>query len=95
MNVIKNNTWFINENELAITIGSFYVSINLVKEDEKNIFLLKVSYATTGKEMALKFNTLEKAVVFAEDVVSRYNTFDEIKTIYLDTLYQRNKVYRK
>ena len=95
MNMIKNDHWFIHENELAISLMRFYVSIKLIDDDGKNVFLLRVSKGNAEKEISLKFDSLEDAIVFAEDVVDRCFTFDIIKEIYYDTLYDKKKVYRK
>ena len=95
MNMIKNNHWLIHENELAISLIRYYVSIRLIDEDEKNVFLLKVSTGMAEKEISLKFDSMEDAIVFTEDVIDKCSSLDEIKTVYYDTLYDKKKVYRK
>ncbi len=95
MNMIKKDHWYINDNELAITLMRYYVSIMLVNDEGDISFKLTVAGGAGSKEMNLSFSNLEDAIVFTEDVISQCKSFDEIKKVYYDTLYDNKKAYRK
>ena len=95
MNMIKLDHWYLHGNELAISLMRYYVSIKLINDDGNNIFILRVTTGMAEKEVPLMFDSLEDAIVFTEDVINKCATIDEIKQVYYDTLYDKEKVYKK
>ena len=79
MNTIKNEHWFIHNNELAISLMHFYAEISMVNGNNVIYFVLKVVNTNKdAKELSFMFLTLEEAIVFTEEVVSNCWTFDDI-----------------
>ena len=78
MNKIKLDNWFINDNELCISLMRFYVGIYVsVKDNELNYELKGVDIK--GDELTLTFNTIEDAIAFTEDVINYSSDLDSIE----------------
>lgn len=87
--------WAIKNNELHISLMNYYVIIKISSEENVLVFRLKVF--SNGKEkLSFVFNSLEKAITFAEDVVNRnYSmTLDDIIDAYHDE-YDDTRIIQK
>ena len=87
--------WAVKKNELHISLVNYYVIIKVTTEEDILVFRLKVF--SDGKEkLSFIFNSLERAVTFAEDVVNRnYSmTLDDIINAYHDE-YNDTKTLQK
>ena len=91
MSRIELDHWFINGNELSISLMRYYVSIEMVKDDENITFLLNISTGSGGEKIVLPFKEIEDAIVFTENIVRFSDNFDEIRRIYYDTLYDQKR----
>ena len=94
MSRIGLNPWYINGNELSISLMNYYVSIEMVNDDGDISFLLNISTGAGGKNIVLPFKEIEDAIVFTENIVRFSDNFDEIKRIYYDTLYDQKRYFK-
>ena len=82
MSNFKLNHWFINGNELSISLMRYYVDINMNLDDYSGIcFILRV-IDSNRRQLLFNFDSIEKAVVFTETVIDKCLTFEEIKEAY-------------
>lgn len=82
MKIIKRNNWFINDNELVISLMRFYVSISIIYDNNLVFNVRVVNSDTEIKEMKFAFSTLEDAIVFTEEVVSKCFNFEDVERGY-------------
>ena len=83
MSNFELNHWFINGNELSISLMRYYVSI------DTEIMLLKV-IDSNRKQIYLDFDSIEEAVTFTEAVIDKCLTYEEIKKAY-NTYYSNDE----
>ena len=96
MDRIHLNHWFVNENELAISLMSFYVSIKMISENNDIYYIARVVNSNTDiKEISFKFLSLEEAITFTESIIAKCFTFDEIRDKYIVFRDNKEKTYKK
>ena len=93
MNTIKLNHWFINNNELAISLMHFYASINILDNDTFKVKV--VNTMLDRKEMDFEFSTLENAIIFVEDTVAYSKTFEEVFYKYSMFCLEKEKTFKR
>ena len=76
MNKIKLNHWFLNDNELTISLMRFFVKIQILMNDEFIYYQLVVK--SEDDSLTFNFYSLEDAVCFCEKVISQCKNKDEI-----------------
>ena len=83
MKYLGLNHWYIKDNNLSISLMNFYVEIESVVKDNILGYVLRVVCSEKEiKEIDLKFNSLEEAINFTEEVITDCWTFNEITNIY-------------
>ena len=96
MNTIKLDHWFINKNELAISLMNFYVSINIINMDNDIWYKVKVvNPSQETKEMDFEFSSLENAISFVEENVSYSKTIEEVFYKYSMFCLEKEKTLKK
>lgn len=98
MEKIKLNHWYVRNNELSISLMDYYVRIQILSNDNMivNNLVNLVIYSKDLDEYHFKFETLEDAITFVENVVSCNKDIDKIMEIYNEKFPQRNiKIYQK
>lgn len=86
MNKIRLNHWFVEEKGVSISLMRFSVLINPFIYNGEILFKLEI-VDDSMERLNFVFNSLEEAIRFTEDVVSRCIDFQEVITLY-------NKIYR-
>lgn len=81
MALLKLNHWFVNSDKLSISLMRYYVNIKICKNDEFIFYRLEV-YFDSKKELVFNFYSLEDAVTFVENTISKCNTIKEILESY-------------
>lgn len=89
MKRIEKNHWYIKENKLDISLMKFYVSIEITKND-KNVFYRLTVTDEEMQELVFNFYTLEDAIFFTEDIISKCFTTKEVIEKYQE-LYSQKK----
>ena len=89
------NHWFIDNNEISITLMRYYANIKILVENGDLCYKLRV-FGDTRVATDFIFETIENAITFVEDVVNKdYSiTLDDIKKIY-DEQYGKAKILIK
>ncbi len=96
MNRINLDHWFVNDNELGISLMKFYVNIKMINEDNDIYYIARVINSETEiKEISFKFLSLEDAITFTENIVSKCFTFDEVRDKYIVFCDNKEKTYKK
>jgi len=96
MNRINLNHWFVNDNELSISLISFYVNIKMISENDEIYYIARVINSESEiKEVGFKFLSLEEAITFTENIVSKCFTFDELRDKYIVFRDSKEKTYKK
>ncbi len=90
MGYIKLNHWFINNNELSISLLRFYVRINIMSNDNNIYFKLTVINSLMEKN-TLYFDSLEEAISFTENTISNSIDFESINNVYSQKQLSLNK----
>ena len=90
MGYIKLNHWFINNNELSISLLRFYVRINIMSNDNNIYFKLTVINSLMKKN-TLYFDSLEEAISFTENTISNSIDFESINNVYSQKQLSLNK----
>ena len=80
---IRKNHWFINNNDLSISLLRFNVEINFIDNDNT----VKIKIKDNNEDyLSLTVNSLEEAIAFTENVISnsknKENIIDEYKRIF-------------
>ena len=78
MNLIKLDHWFINDNELCISLMNYTVGIYITINDNELCYVLKI-VDIKGDELVLNFDTIEDAISFTEDVIYYSSDIDSIE----------------
>ena len=87
---IKSDHWYIDGNNLNISLMNFYAEVIMVPKDNKVSFLVK----TVDSNMAdtyFPFDTLENAISFTEEVIARQRTNEEVLDYYLNNIEDNSK----
>ena len=92
MENIKKNNWYIKDNELWISLINFHVIIKIVKNEGYNSFIY---FRTEIKDnnysdLVLHFYSLEDAISFTENTVSKAKDNTEVLDTYRN-LFQEGK----
>ena len=83
MRTFNLSHWFITDNRLSASLLRFFVSIDLKLKEGQNYYLLRVVNLDMDiKEFQMKFTTLEEAVEFVEDTVTKCWNFERVMQIY-------------
>lgn len=97
MRTINLGHWYVTDNSLTASLFRFFVSIDVKNKNKENYFLLRiVNLEGEIKEIQIKFSTLEEAIEFVEDTVTKCWHFDRIIELY-NELYTKDgkKVLKK
>ncbi len=86
MKNIELNHWYIKDNELSISLMRHHVSIRILRND-KNIFYQLAVIDSNRESLLLNFYTLEDAVRFTEDNISKCMDNKEILKQYKELFY--------
>lgn len=86
MKNIELNHWYIKDNELSISLMRHHVSIRILRND-KNIFYQLVVIDSNRESLLFNFYTLEDAVRFTEDNISKCMDNKEILKQYKELFY--------
>lgn len=81
--------WYVKENELSKPLWKFHVSIKVLQEEEKLVFSL-VIVNEERERLIYNFDSLEEAVFFIEEVVSKAKDYNEIKDKYNEIYSEEN-----
>lgn len=81
MKRIEKDHWYITDNKLSISLMSQYVDIEVMKNDKFVFYKLRV-IGGDREELVFNFYSLEDAVHFTEDVVSKCYTNEEVSKRY-------------
>ncbi len=81
---LKLDHWFIGDNSFFISLSRFYVSISSKEEGYK----LDV-YVDSDVDLSLSFETIEEAVEFTEEVITKCKSVYEIKNNYQNRLVRK------
>ena len=94
---INLNNWRINENQLSISLPTFFVSIDVYSLEDATYYLLRAVGDEIG-ETILNFSTLEDAIKFTEINIFNSRTKAEILEQY-ETLFhsqeRQNQLVKK
>ena len=81
MNRIGLNHWYLEGNELSISLLNFYVEINILKNNQFIYFQTKVK-DNEEKELTYNFYAIEDAISFTEKVVANCQNTKEVLVRY-------------
>jgi len=84
------NHWFINENNMSISLMRFHVSINTYVKDDKLSFVLVATNSNMDK-LALSFDSLESAINFTECEITLCDNFNDIAEHYKTKILKLSK----
>ena len=91
MERVSKDHWYTKGNHLSISFMKHYVDIE-VSYDNEIVFITRV-IDENRKELLFRFKTLEGAISFAENIVSKCRTNDEILTrvgVVVESAYQKD-----
>ena len=88
MSRINLNSWYIKDSKLEVTLELYQVSITPVTIDGKITSVLKV-VDTNMNSSRYKFDNIEDAMIFTEDVIKSCVGLEEIEEGY--NLYKESK----
>ena len=92
MERINLNHWFVGHDSLSISFMNYCVLINICFVNE--IIFYKLEVIDSNRErLILDFYSLEEAISFAEVIISKSNTLDEMFENY--NVKNKNKKIRK
>lgn len=77
MNTLDLNHWFIEKNEMSISLVKFYVKITIL-HDNQNVYYQLYIKGDYDKELLFNFYTIEDAIRFTEQVVSKCDNTLEV-----------------
>lgn len=93
MDFIKRSNWYLDNNELKVSLLFFQVSISAIIKDNELFWLLNVK--NSNNELNFEFDTMEKAVTFTEDRIADCRTFEDVIADYEKYYVEENKTYKK
>lgn len=82
------NQWYINNSSLSISLLHYYVCIDIICNDNNVVYNLTVINEEREKTN-YKFESLESAITFTEEVVNYCDSFDEMTKSYLNSNYSK------
>ena len=88
MNRINLDHWFTNDNELSISLMNLYASITICNMDKSIYFNLRV-VDSNKQEMFILYKSLEEAITFVEEVVSKCYSIDDVVKSYKEYIEQK------
>ena len=75
------NHYFVGENEIVISLDKYFVSIKIIANNNSIRYEARIMNDDTHV-IVFKFNSLDEAIVFIEDIVSESNDFSEMIEYY-------------
>ena len=94
MKIMDLNHWFIEKNELDISLMRYYVKVKpLVYEDDLS-YQLEVYY-DSKRDLVLNFSSLEDGVAFTEDTINKCSSTKEIFDEYTKQFVDQKAPYVK
>jgi len=94
MNRIKLDHWYLDENQLSISLMNFYVSIEICL-DFNNMLYYKLNINDSkNNKLIIYFQTIEDAISFTEQIVANSLNLDEISNRYYLN-FENNKIKTK
>ena len=90
MSRINKSHWFINENDLTISLMRFHVKIQLKQAKERIIVQLIIT-DQEQKNLSFHFNTLEEAITFTERIIDKSANNQEIIDKYMEFQEKKEK----
>ena len=91
---IKRNNWYVNGNNISTSLMKFHVSIDINVNEDGNIFYKVRVQEEPKKYMIFNFDTLEEAIYFAENAISRSWDLEDVINVY-NNLFMQNTLVRK
>ncbi len=77
MRSVKLNHWYLDENELSISLMRFHISIEICHNGDNLFYRLRI-IDENRKELIFNMYTLEDAIWFSEAVINKCMDIDEI-----------------
>lgn len=77
MERMNKNHWFVNKDELSISLMRFHVSIKQVLSDNISHWTIIIKNSEM-EELKIGFKTLEECILFTENYIDNSHDFNEI-----------------
>ena len=81
MKKIDLNQWYLNNNNLSISLMKYCVNI-ITRKNSYGIYYQLIVLGEDKNELIFNFYTLEDSISFTENIVNKSNSFDEIVNEY-------------
>ena len=81
MKKIDLNHWYLNNNNLSISLMKYCVNI-ITRKNSYGIYYQLIVLGEDKNELIFNFYTLEDSISFTENIVNKSNSFDEIVNEY-------------
>ncbi len=94
MQEIVSNHWYCMDNRLVISFICYYVEIKPIINDSNIKYKLRVG-SDIDDEICLYFDTLEDAMCFAENVISKNHSRDVSELFSIYQGFRKEKVLKK
>lgn len=88
MNKIELNHWYMDGNELSISLMRFYVKIQILKNNQM-IYYQLYTKGENNKNLTFNFYTIEDAIFFTEQIIAHSYDIDEILKKYV-SMFENN-----
>ena len=88
MHKMEKNSWFLNKNELNISLMRFHVNIKILKNSDFVFFIWTITDNERNK-LSLNFNSLEDAISFTEMINDKRN-INEVIELY-NKIFENNE----
>ena len=82
MSKIELNHWYMKDNELSISLMSFYTKIKILKNDQTIYYQLDVK-GNDDKDLTFNFYAIEDAILFTEQIIAKSHNTDEVLKKYI------------
>ena len=77
MSRIELNHWYVRDNELSISLMSFYTRIEIL-ENNQTIYYRLYAKDNDHKELTFNFYTIEDAILFTEQIIAKSHDMNEV-----------------
>ena len=82
MSRIELNHWYVRNNELSISLISFYTRIEILENNQTIYYRLYVK-GNDNKELTFNFYTIEDAISFTEQIIAKSHDINEVLEKYI------------
>ena len=94
MRRVELDHWFIDRNELNISLMNFHVGISpLIIED--HVYYKVRIVDSNRKDSIYIFENLEKSVEFTEEIVNKVFSLEEVGELYKDSFSKNKKLIKR